>query len=106
MAGVFLRAGSTACTVSTHRTCVLIDTLQAGARYFGTTKATETYKELDISADNDDSVQIPDMEGRPVPASASDVLPWTPEWTKWPDYERVCIAQTQLYWDTRQFTSC
>ena len=46
------------------------------------------------------------MEGRPVPASASDVLPWTPEWTKWPDYERVCIAQTQLYWDTRQFTPC
>lgn len=63
--------------------------LAAGARYFSTTKATETYKELDISADHDNSVQIPDMEGRPVPASASDVLPWTPEWTKWPDYERT-----------------
>lgn len=68
--------------------------LQAGAKYFGTTKATETYKELDISADHDDSVQIPDMEGRPVPASAADVLPWTPEWTKWPDYERVTNIKT------------
>ncbi|DBA90530.1 TPA: hypothetical protein ACH3X1_003782 [Trebouxia sp. C0004] len=67
--------------------------LAAGARYFSTTKATETYKELDISADHDDSVQIPDMEGRPVPASASDVLPWTPEWTKWPDYERIPVVQ-------------
>ena len=63
--------------------------MQAGARLFGTTKATETFKELDISADRDDSVEIPDMEGRPVPASSADVLPWTPEWTKWPDYERV-----------------
>lgn len=61
----------------------------AGARFFGTTKATETFKELDISADHDDSIEIPDMEGRPVPASAADVLPWTPEWTKWPDYERT-----------------
>lgn len=62
---------------------------QAGARFFGTTKATETFKELDISADQDSSIEIPDMEGRPVPASAADVLPWTPEWTKWPDFERV-----------------
>lgn len=63
--------------------------LAAGAKYFGTTKATETYKELDISADHNDDIEIPDMSGRPVPASASDVLPWTPEWTKWPDYERT-----------------
>lgn len=51
------------------------------------------------------------MEGRPVPASAADVLPWTPEWTKWPDYERVsswtcyaCVCARTSYL-TRHFCS-
>lgn len=65
---------------------------------FGNTKAPQAFKELDISADHDDSIQLPDLEGKPVPSKFAEVLQWTPEWTKWPDYERVI--------DTRWSCTC
>lgn len=65
--------------------------IQVGARLFGSTNAPKAFKELDIGADHDDSIQLPDLEGKPVPSKYADVLQWTPEWTKWPDFERVAV---------------
>ena len=65
---------------------------QAGARFFGSTNAPKAFRELDIKADHDDSVQLPDLEGKAVPSKYADVLQWTPEWTTWPDFERVCLC--------------
>lgn len=49
---------------------------------------------LDITADLDDDVPVPNLAGKPVPASSRKFLDFAPPWTKWPDYDRVLFVNS------------
>lgn len=49
---------------------------------------------LDISADLDDDVPVPNLAGKPVPASSRKFLDFAPPWTTWPDYDRVLFVNS------------
>lgn len=47
---------------------------------------------LDISADLDDAVPVPNLAGKPVPAGSRKFLDYAPLWAKWPDVSQVLFV--------------
>lgn len=47
---------------------------------------------LDISADLDEAVPVPNLAGKPVPAGSRKFLDYAPLWAKWPDVHQVLFV--------------
>ena len=69
-------------------TC-LLPCMQAGTKFLVKYFAQPDLKHLDIRADYDDSVPVPDTHGKPVPAKYRDFVTYFPNWVTMPDFYRV-----------------
>eukprot|EP00884_Botryococcus_braunii_P012218 jgi/Botrbrau1/20998/Bobra.0144s0016.1 len=60
-----------------------------GNLFFSKKESPGDLSRLDISADLDERVPMPEWEPKPIPANHRRLLEYAPLWIKWPDHDRV-----------------
>ena len=66
--------------------------MQAGTKFLLNYFGGVDLQHLDIKADYDESVPVPDLGDKPVPAKYRQFVPYFPFWVTMPDFYRVTLS--------------